>query len=615
MLLQLVPGVAAGLLLALTAAGQSPASKPASTGAVEAPPFRVISGPHAPGARLDGVSFGRDGTLYVAGAGLDSPDRKPGLRLGKPADGWAYPPAQVAAIDPVRGNVLHLLAFPPDCVRLTSVLATGDAVYVAGYAAPTLDEVIAALRPAIRHACFEHRSLVVKVPAEHYSEPRFSAHVDQRGAPFILKLSANLQTVLGATWLEGWQSTVHVPYPLGEDWVQPVDLALLPDGDLAVVHDGGWAAKPARPGLPAGFVEFYTAADYISRLSPDLQSRRWMVELRWPRLHDPQAASDYMAEATKRKINHPLEPPALPWTRNTLGQPRTLRMRADRQTGRLYLAGWSASRTSEEPWWNPYLLGLSARTGEIEFQAYCVDPFSGAGGRLNNLVSDSAVFSVAPGPRGELWVASGGDGGNSVLQRDPRGWQQPEPPGRSHGQTFGFSGRMLFWGQVSRLDPRSAELITVNRMSSFAKGRIRPGWPVDLAVLEDGGAIVVGRHAGLFDERSPEPLQFAAPEQRRLRSMTGSAHAYVRMLDPAGRIRYAASLPWVRPHRIERHGHFVAIAGEALQADAAGIRNAPPFNPPNTAAWLMVIDLRALPAAGSTDRPPATRPAATQPRG
>ena len=178
-------------------------------------------------------------------------------------------------------------------------------------------------------------------------------------------MSADLQKLECGTYLEGWQQVwdkKRVAKPqremLGgyqEYFWQPTATALLASGDVLVCHDGGYFRMPGDKDrdLAKGDAKlldrltFYDTCDYVSRLSADLTQRAWKKPIYTPPV-DPEAA---------RKVKDG-------WPLDHYSSPRTHRMRLDKNEN-VYLCGWSASATSKEPWWSPYLYKLDPKGGEV----------------------------------------------------------------------------------------------------------------------------------------------------------------------------------------------------------------------------------------------------------
>ena len=229
--------------------------------------------------RLEGVSFAPDGSVLVAGTLGAVPE---GSVLGEAVADSQYGVGFVGRLDATGTEWVARVAFAPGIAHVTTVVAAADgSVYVAGYATGGLEGLIAAHAPLIGTAATRQKELTRWAPWVHRHDPQIDAERhDERGVPFVLRLDEGLREVTGGTFLEGWQSVWHVPRPLGEDQWQPVELVVLPDGDVVVAHDGGIIADHGA--RDPDIRDFYLMPDHLSRLSPDLQTRRWHREVDTP---------------------------------------------------------------------------------------------------------------------------------------------------------------------------------------------------------------------------------------------------------------------------------------------------------------------------------------------
>jgi hypothetical protein len=517
------------------------------------------------------ATFAPDGTLLLVG-NLGQSVKKIGGRkvaeVGSSAEGWQYGCGLVLRLGADGRRTLSALQMRWGAAVLTSVaVGAGGQVYVAGYGSPGVEGLMTGL---MRKGRYDQRRWQAAVPREHGSEPRRADAHDQRGVPFVLRLSADLSEVTAGTMLEGWQSCWHVPRPLGEDRWQPVGLVVLPGGDVVVGHDGGYLAEPAD-GVAGDIEDFYHVGDYVSRLSGDLATRRWTRTIHRPRI-DREHANRFLTRISSRY----LEPLDEPWPHDSLGQPRLMRMRSA-GGDRIFLAGWSPSRTSHEPWWCPFLLQLDGQ-GEIIASAYTPDPFTGPKGRMGGQVSDSAIRSVAIDEKGHWLVAGIADGGNTMLRRDPRDLRRRVDGLR--GEVHSFQGRTLFWGLVARLDGRSQELMGGHLICGWRGRALAAAWPTDLAPAPAGGAVVIGRHTRGFKVTAdawfdPVPgsargkgLTTPAGERPKQAGPAPMRHGFVRVYDPAMGVRFSASIPHTALETLCRRGGRYAAVGRAWSASA-----------------------------------------------
>lgn len=474
---------------------------------------------------VEGVAIDADGSIFIAGMASEPWDTEAWPTHGEAIDAKNYRYGFVAKLD-AQGKPQQVFQFAAGVARLTTVELAPDGVYVGGYAAPAYARTIDPLginditaKDGVPHF----------IPSEHYTDDRFNKANDGRGAPIVMRFDRDLN-LRSAAALDGWQSVWHVPRPLREDRWQPVGLAVLDNGDVIVSHDGGYVLDPG-PGKEATADHFYHVPDHLSRLAPDLQKRRWKKDIYTPRI-DRERAGRILGR---------------PWKHDTLGNTRTLRVRTDGT--HVYLAGWSPTRTSGEPWWSPFLFKMDG-DGEIVWRAYNPDPQSGGGERMNGLVADSAVRSVNVDPGGHVLFAGISDGGNSVLRHDPRDYNQGVDTLR--GQAWGFRGRTLFWGTVGRLDGQDPALLAGDTILGRDPDtrRVRAGWPIDIAPLADGTAVVLGRQTGGFpftgDAADTDPD-------------CGFLSIYSARFQP----QHTTALPGIKPMTLAVHGRTVVAVGQA----------------------------------------------------
>ena len=537
---------------------------------------RLISAtPFGDDGRAEAVTFGPDGTLYVVGRSARPlgpiPAGLKALDLAEPAKGWTYGRAFVARFSGDGKTLLGLATFADGACLLTSVAAGPGGVYVGGYASEAMEPLVAPHGGLRVKGDWSQRQYRLYTPSEHHDEPRRQDSSDQRGVPMVLRFDAALTGLQAATLLEGWQSTWHVPRPLREDVSQPTLLGLLDGGDVVVCHDGGYAARPAE-GEAIGFEHFYYVPDHVSRLSADLKQRRWHVPLQMP-----PGERDRIQRNLDRGRNGHFGQPKITWKHDSIGQTRPFRM-AIGPDGRIVLAGWSASRTSQEPWWTPFCVALAADDGKQVFAVYTPDPMSGGGERLGGLVSDAAVRSVAFDADGNLLISGIGDGGNSVLRQDPRDYTRPAPALK--GGVHSFPGRVLFWGMVGRIDSRSGELLGgthFNAWRATPRGqRLAEVWATDLGPWPDGAVLTIGR----------QTQGFATTDNA---WSTGDRGAFVRLYGRDFSTRFSANIPGAALMDLAVHGRSAAAVGW-IESDTPLSKAAPLTPGGGRHAYLMILE-------------------------
>ena len=480
---------------------------------------------------LQAVTIADDGTIYVAGNTVAA---EPALTLGTPSARPLCGHGFVARYSPDGSRQLAYTQFAEGIALVTSVAANSNGVYVGGYATEGLAALIASSYPL----AITNRLATPKLPDGHETPkgnrvPTPPPGLGSRGAPFVVRLPATLERIESGRYLEGWQQVWDIPRVKGyvREWAwQPTGIGFLANGDVVVAHDGGYDR-----GLPAGTPaeakeNFNHVCDYLSRLSPDLSQRRWRKEIYTPRVTPAASAA------------------VRPWWKHeTYGNPRLLRLRTD-GSDTIYIGGWSASATAREPWWCPFLWKLDG-AGKVVWKAYSPDPLSGDDYRLNGLVSDAGVSSVALDDDGNLLVTTIGDGGNSVLRQDPLDWRQPARGLK--GMVSGFKGRLLFWGTAVRLDQQTGALVNGNHIAGNVPGKgTIAAWGIDAVALPGGRMLVVGRH---FDGFRFTPDAWQTNE---------SAGAFLRVYSPAFDVQFSTSVPGLIPFGVARHGERCAVAGE-----------------------------------------------------
>jgi hypothetical protein len=518
--------------------------------AATAPPLTIISASYlGTGGEddLEGAAGAPDGTIYVVGntrlAGAALPGGVLATHIGTgdpmPACGCGF----VAHLSADGKKLMHVAEFATGVVQLTTVQVNARGIYIGGYASAALEPVLDG-RPGLlrRYPLTKDLQQFADDTAAGKKDPIAGRPgLGRRGSPCILRLSADLTAVEAGTYLEGWQQVwdkVRVA-KLGqvmhgdfhEFFWQPTGIALLPSGDVAVCHDGGYfrALTDADRDLAKGdqkFLDrlaFYDTCDWLSRLTPDLSQRLWKQPIITP-------STD--AETAKRIKNG--------WPYPHYGNPRTTRMRADPH-GDLYLCGWSASATSQEPWWSPYLWKVSAVDGTALWKAYDYDPMSGGGNRMGGTVSDTAVTSLALDQDGNLLTTLLADGGNTVMGLSPTAdWSPFEAP--INGVKFGVK-LVHWWGQVHRFDAATRH--------GLGGARIGPwGFGTDVVPLPDRNVLMVGRYNNALD--------FTADAWWTDRS-DANPNAFLRVYSPDFVLRFSTTIPDVVPFEIARLGERRSI--------------------------------------------------------
>lgn len=448
-----------------------------------------------------------------------------------------------------------------DNTLLTCVRTNDKGIYLAGYGLGSIQtfrdnekDESKTLLSIPRNETTPHKA--PPVPQVHWTDNRYDEVNDVRGRPVVFKLdSKTLKPESVRSFSDGVQTVWHVPQPLIEDVIQPTQIDVLPDGRVVVVYDGGYHREP-EAGEKPGPLHYYGLPDHLTLLDADLKEQLWSTQVFSPRIERTDMIKKWRG---------------FDWHMETLGQTRTLRMRVNPKDGNIYLAGWSPTETSGEPWWSPFLFRYDDK-GKRIWAAYNPDPMSGPKGRMNNLVSDSALRSVNFDHEGNVLFTSMGDGGNSVLKQDPRDYNKSVGNSRLRGSTWGFSGRTLFWGTAGRLDAKTRELLAGDQLCGFSrpsegKPRLTPAWAVDIAELEDGRIIVVGRQTRnsrlIARAKNGQPATgFSTSSDADFREGLGG---FVRIYSADFRQLHSTILPGVTPREIAVKGNRFVIVGQADQ--------------------------------------------------
>ena len=442
---------------------------------------------------IQAAAVAADGTMYVVGNTGAKVDALPGgvkpIVLGKDVPNARCGHGFIMHLSADGGTVLHYAQLGKGIALVTSVAAVEGGVYVSGYASKGLEEVVAGLGGMTPAYPLKDEA----APAG--ARPSEAPGLGDRGAPFVVRLPADLSKVEAGTYLEGWQQVYRKGRYMGkgrrqvtEYFWQPVCLAPTADGDVIVLHDGGYSranteADRART-RDARLLErltFYDVGDWLSRLDGKLSQRRWRLEIKTPPV-DP-------AVAGRLKNGWPLA---------HYGNARTHRMRKG-PDGNVVLGGWSATHTSNEPWWSPYLWKVDASTGKRLWSAYEYDPMSGGGNRMGGQVADSAVITVLPLDDGNILASLKADGGNSVIRGSPLAVRNDPADGPLKGRMPHIANVVHHWGVAVTLDGRTRRRLGGTLYGSRMDGSAGPAWAVDLAAGPDGQILAWGRYNFTLD--------------------------------------------------------------------------------------------------------------------
>jgi hypothetical protein len=451
---------------------------------------------------VQGAAQAPDGTVYVVGnvgaAAKDLPGGVTPTSLGERAADPKCGRAFVAHLSADLGKLLHYAELADGIAIFTSAQANASGVYVSGYASDGLEPLLAGKPglmtkyPLATEARLIKEGKILEATGLKDKDPIAGRPgLGRLGAPCVLRFTPDLKAVTDGTYLEGWQQvwdkyrckTIRpsTTFPPDYFW-QPTSLGLLKSGDLVVCHDGGYfrllTDKDRQlAGDNADLLKrlaFYDCCDWVSRLSPDLSKRIWRQPVYTPAID---------AETAKRIKGG--------WPLPHYSSPRTHRMRLDRNEN-IYLCGWSASYTAQEPWWSPYVWRLSPADGKLVWKAYEYDPMSGPDNRMNGTVADTAIATLAIDGDGNLLTSLFADGGNTVIGWSPKAELGRRFEGQIKGPGLGIK-LVHWWGTIHRVNAETREGMGGARFAGNDKGVAGPGWAVDLASMPGNQVLAVGR--------------------------------------------------------------------------------------------------------------------------
>lgn len=543
---------------------------------------------------FEGAAVGADGALYLVGnAGLplgDLPGGVTAVTLGSDAADPRIGCGFVLKLAPDAARILACTQLARGVLHATAVAAARDAVYVGGYATDGLEALLKERPGLIREYPLRGEQKLLAeggmmaangLPSDKPDPLEGRPWLGRLGAPCVLRFSADLQTLEGGTYLEGWQQVYDKNRQCGRDrdgkrrgpfqeyfW-QPIDICPLPAGGVVVSHDGGYfriltdADRAAAAGLESaeardGMLKrlaFYDVADYVSRLSADLSRRAWKTDI-----HTPPTD---IATASRLKNG---------WNKPHYGNPRVHRMRLDRD-GNPWICGWSASATSKEPWWSPFLWRFDPESGTPTRRLYEYDPMAGGENRMGGLVADTAVLSVAAEADGNLLTCLISDGGNTPMWSGPRGAEGGKMlgpvPGPSHRKSVHH-----FWGQVHRVDGRTFDGLGGAKSGPYA-------WTIDAAGLPDGHFLALGR------VNCPLPY---TPDAWWTNSPVANPNAFLRVVGPDYKTAFWSEIPGVRPFELKPIGGDRYLIAGSCTGEAAPVKDGLMADPPGAEdAWFAVV--------------------------
>jgi hypothetical protein len=487
---------------------------------------------------LQGAAVAPDGTLYLVGNAGAPAGKLPGgvepATFGRPAAAPKCGRGFVAHLSADGTKLLHYAELAEGIAILTSVQVNANGVYASGYAAaalePLLENIPGLLRqyPLAEDVRLVEEGKIAEANAIKDGKDPLAGRpgLGRYGAPCVLRFSKDLRKFECGTYLEGWQqvwdklrimSKLKKQFPVEYSW-QPTHLALLRGGDVLVCHDGGYFRHVTDKDREqtAGNAEslrrlaFYDVCDHLSRLSPDLSKRAYRKEIYTPAVDQPTAA--------RLKDG---------WPHPHYGSPRTLRMRLDAKEN-AYLCGWSASATSREPYWSPYIWQMDPRDGSLIRKVRETDPMSGKDNRMGGAVADAAIGALAIEEDGNLVFGRYSDGG--------------------------YSGVIHFSGSIRRVDMRTLEETGMARTVPCV-------WTVDLAALPGGNLLALGRCNDKVDW-TPDAWQQGDPDE--------NPEGWLRVYGPKLDLRFSTALRGIVPYELVPIGdRRWVIVGQAFHTTAA----------------------------------------------
>lgn len=548
------------------------------------PPLEIVTATYfgtSSEGDLQGAAAASDGTLYVVGNTGDAADAQvagvTSSTYGSPVQQARCGCGFVAHLSADGKRVLHYAQFGRGIVLLTTVQADKHGVYISGYGSIGLGDLLKDRPGLTREFPLTAEVMAHEQETAAGKEDKIAGRpgLGRYGAPCVLRMSADLQKLECGTYLEGWQQVwdkKRVAKPqkemLGgyqEYFWQPTSTALLASGEVLVCHDGGYFRMETDKDreLAKGDAKlldrliFYDTCDYISKLSPDLTQRAWKKAIYTPPT-DPQVAS-------KVKDGWPLD---------HYSSPRTHRMRLDKSEN-IYLCGWSASATSKEPWWSPYLYKLDPKSGEVIWKAYEYDPMSGGGNRMGGQVADTACVSVAIDEDGNLLTSLLADGGNSVMEWSPKAGRLGEKF-ETKTKGGGFPVKLVhWWGQIHRVDGKTREGLGGARIGAW-------GWGADVASLPGNSVLAFGRYNWKFDF-TPDAWWKDSPIE--------NPNAFLRVYSPTFDLQFSTALPGVVPFEVCRAGPNRYVLVGRTEGGVSPVQEALfPRTVGKTSGYLLIVD-------------------------
>jgi hypothetical protein len=538
---------------------------------------------------FEGVAVGPDGCLYLAGNAGTHLRALPGgvspTQFGADETASRCGCGFVLKLSPDASKILACAEFGMGMLHATAVAVTDQGVYVGGYASDALEPLLKdrqgwktayplrTEQKRIREGTMqEANGFAADKPDSLQNRP----WLGRLGAPCVLRLSMDLKTLENGTYLEGWEQVYDKNRKCGrqkgryqEFFWQPIDICPLKSGDVVVSHDGGYfrmltdsdralAARLENPADRAKLLErlaFYDVPDYVSRLTGDLTRRVWRTDI-----YTPLTATNVAATVKKG------------WTLPHYGNSRTHRMRMDREEN-LWVCGWSAAETCNEPWWSPFLWKLDPKTGAPTRKLYEYDPMGGEDHRMNGDVADTALLSVAVEDSGNLLTCLIADGGNSVMRRGPRGNEGRSMLGPIVGPGLGGSPAH-FWGQAQRVDGK-----TYDGLGGASSGPW--GWTIDVAGLPDGNFLAIGR----WNAQLPW-----TPNAWWTNSVVNNPNAFLRVVGPDYNTVFWTALPGMRPFEaMPIGGDRILVAGFATAGAAPEKDSLEPPAPAGEDAYFAIV--------------------------
>ncbi len=305
------------------------------------------------------------------------------------------------------------------------------------------------------------------------------AHTD--GAPFVVLLSADAQKITRA---------VRLPWASGS----ATDACVDAKGNIYVAGRAGTQLESAGTVVSADNGTAKPGQAFVMQLSPDTKAVQWIrtfddpgkgptVRLTPKGLIQVSGAHTYRFDADGKTAEVSKTHKVNNWQRAVSPVDMTYALGFDRN-----------KHTGREPWRQP-TLSIGAKPGPID-QAnmtnyYGWDP-KRVGTNQYRLVSDSSFRHLYYDDEGMLWAIGWSDGGNTVLERQPKDLDAKLPY-----KGLGFSS----WGagalslsHILKIDPQTGKVLNKTLWCGYLSSKESPSSASvkQIGVAPDGSVILAG---------------------------------------------------------------------------------------------------------------------------